>query len=31
METLQDEYNIYKTAAEENGWEVKTFDEWLNS
>ena len=25
------EYQIYKTAAEDLGWQVKTYDEWLNS
>lgn len=28
---LADEYEIYKTCAEQMGWEVKSFDEWLNS
>ncbi|GAC1605831.1 MAG: hypothetical protein NVS3B3_04470 [Aquirhabdus sp.] len=25
------EYQIYKTAAEQLGWAVKTYEEWLNS
>ncbi|MEB0029169.1 hypothetical protein QN372_00250 [Undibacterium sp. RTI2.1] len=25
------EYQIYKTAAEQLGWVVKTYEEWLNS
>lgn len=25
------EYQIYKTAAIDLGWQVKTYDEWLNS
>ena len=25
------EYDIYVAAAESLGWEVKTFEEWLNS
>ena len=26
---LAEEYEIYKTTAEQLGWNVKTFDEWL--
>jgi hypothetical protein len=29
--SLESEYEIYKAAAESMGWEVKDFDEWLNS
>ena len=29
--TLEDEYEIYREQAEELGWDVKTFDEWLES
>lgn len=29
--TLEDRYAIYVKAAEDLGWPVKTFDEWLNS
>lgn len=25
------EYQIYKTNAEQLGWTVKTYEEWLNS
>lgn len=25
------EYEIYKSCAESLGWEVKTYEEWLNS
>ena len=25
------EYQIYKTNAEQLGWKVKSYDEWLNS
>lgn len=25
------EYQIYKTNAEQLGWVVKTYEEWLNS
>jgi hypothetical protein len=28
---LADEYEIYKAQAEQMGWQVKSFDEWLNS
>ena len=31
METLQDRYNNYVIQAESLGWEVKSFDEWLDS
>jgi hypothetical protein len=28
---LADEYEIYKSQAEQMGWPVKSFDDWLNS
>lgn len=28
---MEQEYNIYVAAAEDLGWDVKTFDEWLDS
>lgn len=28
---MEQEYNIYVAAAEDLGWNVKTFDEWLDS
>jgi hypothetical protein len=28
---LEDEYEIYVENARSLGWEVRTFDEWLNS
>lgn len=28
---LYDRYLVYVAQAESLGWEVKTFDEWLNS
>lgn len=28
---LWDRYMIYVKAAEDLGWEVKSFEEWLNS
>ena len=31
MGTLRDRYEIYVQQAKSLGWEVKTFDEWLNS
>ena len=31
MQKLIDRYNIYVACAKSLGWEVKTFDEWLNS
>ncbi len=31
METLQNRYQIYVACAESLGWEIKTFEEWLNS
>lgn len=31
MGTLRDRYEIYVYQATQLGWEVKTFDEWLNS
>lgn len=27
--TLEDEYEIYVANAEDLGWDVKAFDEWL--
>ena len=27
----EQEYEIYVAAAEDLGWDVKTFDEWLNT
>lgn len=29
--TNSQEYQIYVTAAESLGWDIKTFDEWMNS
>lgn len=29
--TLEDEYDIYKSCAEDLGWDVKTYEEWLAS
>lgn len=29
--TLNDEYQIYRAFAEDLGWPVKSFDDWLNS
>ena len=26
-----DEYEIYRTNAEQLGWKIKTFEEWLKS
>lgn len=31
MATLRDRYEIYVHQATQLGWEVKSFDEWLNS
>jgi hypothetical protein len=31
MPTLEDRYNSYCHFAEQMGWYVKTFDEWLDS
>ena len=31
METLQSRYDIYVACAESLGWEIKTFEEWVNS
>jgi len=31
MQTLRDRYEIYVRCAEDLGWPVKTFEEWLNS
>ena len=28
---MEQEYEIYVAAAEDLGWNVKTFDEWLDS
>lgn len=28
---LRDRYEIYVRCAEDLGWPVKTFEEWLNS
>ncbi len=30
-ETLIDRYNAYVEFAKSQGWEIKSFDEWLNS
>lgn len=30
-ESLDDRYQIYKTCANDLGWNVKTYDQWLNS
>ena len=29
--TSEQEYEIYRSAAEDLGWTVKTFDQWLSS
>lgn len=29
--SLAEAYEIYKSQAEQLGWQVKSFDEWLNS
>jgi len=29
--TLEERYEIYCEQARSLGWEIKTFDEWLNS
>lgn len=29
--SLEDRYNNYVTHATALGWEIKSFDEWLNS
>lgn len=29
--SLKDRYEIYKTMAEQLGWYVKTYEEWLNT
>jgi hypothetical protein len=29
--TLEDRYEIYVTQARALGWEIKSFDEWLDS
>ncbi|RUE86389.1 hypothetical protein IPC1135_29940 [Pseudomonas aeruginosa] len=31
MGTLQDRYAIYVEQAKQLGWEIKSFEEWLNS
>ncbi len=31
MSTLRDRYEIYVEQATQLGWEIKTYDEWLNS
>jgi len=31
MGTLEDRYAIYVEQARSLGWEIKSFDEWLNS
>jgi hypothetical protein len=31
MESLQSRYQIYVACAEDLGWPIKTFEEWLNS
>lgn len=31
MESLQERYNVYVASAQSLGWEVKTFEEWLES
>ena len=28
---LKDEYAIYEVNAKDLGWQIKSFDEWLNS
>lgn len=30
-ETLLDRYNVYVSCARAQGWEVKSFEEWLES
>jgi len=30
-ETLIDRYNVYVSCARAQGWDVKTFEEWLES
>lgn len=29
--TLRDRYEIYRANAESLGWDVKTFDDWMDS
>ncbi len=29
--TLEERYAIYLACAKDLGWQIKTFDEWLNS
>lgn len=29
--TLEQRYEIYREQARQLGWQVKSFDEWLNS
>jgi len=31
MGTLEERYEIYREQARALGWEIKSFDEWLNS
>jgi hypothetical protein len=31
MESLQSRYQIYVACAEDLGWPIKSFEEWLNS
>lgn len=31
MQSLKDRYNIYVRCATDLGWQVKSFEEWLNS
>lgn len=31
QETLKDRYDVYVACASELGWEIKSFDEWLDS
>jgi len=31
MASLEDRYAIYCEQARQLGWEIKSFDEWLNS
>lgn len=28
--TLEERYEVYRSQAESLGWDVMTFDEWLN-
>ena len=29
--TNEQEYEIYRSCAKDLGWEIKTFEEWLNT